>query len=317
MVLILDGGSTTVFEELTPSQQSDLRQSPLWTSAALSVKPSAVLQAHTSYVLAGADLLSSMTYQLCPLTLVRDAAGKPADLYAKGMELVLQACRDTKTSPVLTLGSYAAMFGDGGEYSRSYASSDWHTLYDFHTNRLLHFSANVAWTQIAFVAFETLPHILEAHVLLKLIQDNTIPGLQSKKIWISFSCANTERVPSLLKDIQGLLTHEGTRFLWGLGINCFKNDVATILLPKFCSILQSSALVSVIYPDNGQMWDAQERRFVGEQASATAWAQNLFDMIGATTFPSKRLVLGGCCCTTPEHIHALRRLFDHDGERQS
>lgn len=301
MVLILDGGSTSVLDHIAISDKDQIMNSPLWTSQALFSCPQAVTKMYEEYIASGADLVSCMTYQQSSITMnhVRDVP----DAYDVGMSVAIQACRHGKAVPVLTLGTHAAMLSNGAEYNHKYKSEDTEMLRKFHTERLTKFAAAKSWHEIQYIAFETLPDVLEAKIILEVLTD--LPKdfeLESKKIWISFSCSGEKAVDKVLAGLRELVTAPQLSLLWGLGLNCFKEDVAQVVDP-FCDILAETDLHAVLYRDAGPQWDPVNRVFQGETMDPGHWAERA---AADAKLNKGRTVVGGCCQTTPGHIAALR-----------
>ena len=107
-------------------------------------------------------------------------------------------------------------------------------------------------------------------------------------------------------DLAKLISRTGN--VWGLGLNCFKADVATTLVPRFISLLAETELHCILYPDNGQVWNAETRSFDGLPTQPDEWAKQVYSW-HSSGIPD-RLVVGGCCQTTPAHINALKHLLE-------
>lgn len=307
MVLILDGGSTSVLEHISQDEEKEIMRSPLWTSQAIFDHPQAVCAMYRSYIDAGAQLISCMTYQQSSTTMSHLTGIK--DAYNKGMQISLDASGGSATEPVLTLGTQAAMLANGAEYSHQYREEDKPMLRAFHKDRLDKFAAQPAWARIKYIAFETLPDVLEAQVILDVLQGmSTI--VRDKKMWISFSCSGDNSVEKVLSGVDLVLRDTRSTLLWGLGINCFKEDVAQSLVGPFCEKLRKSSLYAVVYPDAGLTWNATTRTFSGSPLEPAVWARRL----GAVAqYNDGRIVLGGCCQTGPAHISALCKILaSHD-----
>ncbi|CCG83854.1 protein of unknown function [Taphrina deformans PYCC 5710] len=303
MVLVLDGGSTSVLDYVSETEKTDLMSSPLWTSQALFSCPAAVEKLYEAYVNAGAQLISCMTYQQSNLTM-KHVKDNP-EAYDLGMRTALQSCGTSggKVSAVLTLGTHAAMLANGAEYSHVYHDEDRATLKDFHTERLSKFSSMPSWAQVQYMAFETLPDVLEAEIILDVLDElKDKLSLSVKRTWISFSCSGEGAINKVLAGVQRLLKHNKIDLLWGVGINCFKENMAGVVAP-FCDLLAEKQLYAVIYRDAGPQWDPVRRVFVGETMSPLAWAERA---AADAKYNGGSVVIGGCCQTTPQHIAALQ-----------
>ena len=96
--------------------------------------------------------------------------------------------------------------------------------------------------------------------------------------------------------------------LVALGVNCTPPTFMTGLIGEIAG--QWSGPI-VVYPNSGERWDAEHRRWVGEgdadhfAASARQWIE-----AGAS-------LVGGCCRTGPEHIAELGALADELNSRRA
>lgn len=307
MVYLLDGGSTHVLQYISEQDQSEIMRSPLWTTQAVYDHPEAVQAMHQSYIEAGATFISCMTYQQSSLTMTGMTANVNA--YDRGMALALQAANNTDAITVLSLGSYAAMLSNGAEYNHKFQQNDKKMLKEFHQERLDTFSRQGSWADIKFIAFETIPDVLEALVILETLEEFPLTsGIREKNIWLSFSCYDKSAVPEVLCGVDTVLNHRSLDLvgIWGIGVNCFKEDLIDVLARPLCAKLRDSGLHAIVYPDAGHTWDAITRSFSGPATDPTNWAKNLCSLAHQN---HGRVVLGGCCQTGPKHITALHQVL--------
>lgn len=298
-MLVLDGGSTSALDLVPQNLHSQIMASPLWTSQIIFDYPDAAKAMYKAYISAGAQLVSCMTYQQSHLTMRHlDHVDHPYDV---GMRIALDACHGTATKPVLTLGTHAAMLSNGAEYTHKYNNSDEPMLQKFHRERLSTFSRQPSWSEIEYIAFETLPDVAEAQIILGILAELALE-LKDKKVWISFSCSGPNAVQKVLNGVQLLLEEPTIKHLWGLGVNCFKEDVAGALIEPLCKQMENKELYCIIYPDAGRQWDPIRRKFDGRTMAPEDWARNFG---GLTNLNRGRIVLGGCCQTGPDHIRSI------------
>ncbi|ORY85740.1 Homocysteine S-methyltransferase [Protomyces lactucae-debilis] len=292
MVLILDGGSTYVLQSIPQDAHAALFSSPLWTSQALYDFPDAVQTLHRSYLEAGAELISCMTYQQSPDTMKHlTGPGSDADVWNAGMLASSQACQKHGSgSSVLTLGTYAAMLGNGAEYFHVFNDGDMESLREFHRVRLQHFIQSPAWSDVQYIAFETLPDVKEAFLILDVLQALQ-HSLAEKRVWISFSCSGEGATDRLVEGITSLLRDDRTqKLLWGIGLNCFKEDVADGVVCGVENLIRGTSLYLVLYPDNGEVWDPVKRIFTGTPKTPDTWAEPFKQW---SSLNHGRLVFGG------------------------
>ena len=126
---VLDGGFSTALE----GAGYDLRDE-LWTARLLVDAPEAVVAAHRAFVLAGADVVITASYQASVAGLV--AAGcDPGAARAAIRESTDLARRASPIVVAASIGPYGAVLGDGSEYDGRYCVSG-EELRRFHEQRL-------------------------------------------------------------------------------------------------------------------------------------------------------------------------------------
>ena len=129
---LIDGGLSTQLE----TQGVDLKRYPkLWTAGLLTTAKGQleVLAAHQHYILAGANIILTSSYQICPFMVNAE------DLLVASRDLALQAKGTSAAASqvFLSLGPWGATQADGSEYTGDYkelATQDY--LFTFHAKRL-------------------------------------------------------------------------------------------------------------------------------------------------------------------------------------
>ncbi|EEB09240.1 homocysteine methyltransferase [Schizosaccharomyces japonicus yFS275] len=311
-MLVLDGGSTSIL----PKLPNDILKSKLWTSEALVRFPDQVREQHTEF-LGPCNVISTYTYQLDESIYDEAEENAPLDVvYSRGMELPLQAKQQSAQANrfvAISLGSYAATVPGAMEYNMVYDEEDFDKLYNFHKRRLerMQRSNPKAFASIDFLAFESLPHVVEASAVLKLIDDMKGYG---KRCWITFTCPSVEaidRVDGILESVmKGPLT-----YLWGTGVNCCHIS----LLPQIANVLEKHisphpTLHAVLYPDGRGLWNAHPYSPNGIAPTPREWAQAVAPYVRLN---DGKLLLGGCCETTVEHLQILRDLITSETAKSS
>jgi Aspartyl/Asparaginyl beta-hydroxylase/Homocysteine S-methyltransferase len=134
--LILDAGLSTELER----RGCDLSD-PLWSGKMLLEEPEVVYSAHKEFVLAGADVLLTSSYQISHELLQR-ARGMPDNqcdnLLRTSVALAKRAAQESVSRDVLvaaSIGPYGASLGDGGEYRGYDAAVSVDALVEFHVRR--------------------------------------------------------------------------------------------------------------------------------------------------------------------------------------
>lgn len=309
--LVLDGALATELER----RGADLRD-PLWSARTLLEHPSLIEAVHLAYLDAGADILTSASYQATFEGFARRAL-TPAEAEAallRSVELARRAWRaweeqraaaaadpdrepespgPTRDPPLVaaSIGSYGAFLHDGSEYTGAYRRTD-RELAAFHRDRLRVLAASGA----DLLAFETIPSRREAEVVVDLLErEGAGPA------WISFAGRDETRIADGTPFAECVAALEGSDRVAWTGINCTPPDRAAALLESAAAV---ATRPFVVYPNSGERYHAGSGGWRGEPAEG--WIERLLDRFLA----SGARVIGGCCRTTPADIAHLRRLVD-------
>ena len=263
---------------------------PLWSARVLIERPELIAQVHAEYIEAGADIVTTASYQASFEALadrgLDDSAA--AELMRGATRLARSAVEAAGRHDVLvaaSVGSYGAFLADGSEYTGDYGRSV-EELVGFHRRRLALLQPGAD-----LVAFETVPSIVEAEAIGRLLDEDPGPGA-----WLAFSCRDAEHLCDGTP-IEGAcaLLSDCDR-LEAIGINCTAPRHIEGLLHR----LAFWPRARIVYPNSGEGYEAQARGWSGESTSlpelvrlAGRWLEAGADLIG------------GCCRTTPAHIAAL------------
>jgi homocysteine S-methyltransferase len=295
--LLLDGALATELE----ARGFDLAD-PLWSARVLLEAPQAIARLHLDYLQAGADIITTSSYQASFEGFARRGLGRQqaAALMQLSVELALQARdgfmagNEGRGKPPLvaaSVGPYGAMLADGAEYRGHYGLSV-QQLMDFHRPRLAVLAASGA----DLLACETIPCPEEAEALARLLQYE----FPATPAWFSFSCQDAEHVwqGERLGDCMAML--DAVPQVVALGVNCTDPLLLEALLQQAASVTSKPLLA---YPNSGEHWDAGKHCWQGSASVAgfVALAQR-WRAAGAR-------LIGGCCRTRPAHIAALRTCF--------
>ena len=289
-VVVLDGGLATELEA-GGHDMSDR----LWSARLLLTDPAAIEAVHLAYYRAGAQVATTASYQASVDGFAAAGIDRAAAIGLIAQSVVLaQRARDRHRAetpaddrPLFVAGSvgpYGAMLADGSEYRGDYDPGPT-ALAAFHRPRieaLIEAGADL-------LAFETIPTIREAEVLVRLLDEVSAPA------WLSFSCrdAATTSAGEPIADAMALGDHPR---LVAVGVNCTAPRHLPALL---ASAAEATERPRIAYPNGGDRWDATARRWVADGGVAydpgtvASWTA-----LGATW-------LGGCCGTGPREIAAL------------
>jgi homocysteine S-methyltransferase len=268
--VLLDGGLATELER----RGHDL-STALWSARLLRDDPAAIVEAHRAFVAAGAEVVTSGSYQAS-----FDALGDEADaLLRRSVALAREA---GPTWVAASVGPYGAVLADGSEYRGDYGLSVgqlrvWH-------RRRLHVLAEAG---ADVLAVETIPCLAEVEALCAELDALDVPA------WLSISCAGTAtRVGEPAAEAFAMAGDCAT--VIATGVNCTAPGDVTELVRIAASVAGKPV---VAYPNSGEEWDAARRAWFGPSRFAA-------DDVAQWLADGTRLV-GGCCRVRPGDIAAI------------
>lgn len=283
-LLLLDGAMGTELAR----RGFELRD-PLWSARVLIERPEAILDLHLDYLAAGADVLTTASYQISEIgfqasgeTRARARAAL-ADAVRLGQTAIERHERDREPSGIalaVSLGPYGAVLADGSEYTGDYELGH-AELVHFHRERL----AVIADTGAKLVAFETFPTMLEAEAALEALSH--FPELRA---WLSFVPRQEPRSFSALHSNQ----------LLALGFNC--GPVESIMQEAARGRRESPRPVFV-YPNRGGRWDPVAKQWLNDEEPQPATWVDQCSSLGIRA-------VGGCCEIGPDAIRQMRAAID-------
>ena len=236
----------------------------LWSARLLLTDPAAIENVHLAYYRAGAQVATTASYQASVDGFAAAGIDRAGALGLIAQSVVLaQRARDRHRAetpgddrPLFVAGSvgpYGAMLADGSEYRGDYDPGP-AALAAFHRPRieaLIEAGADL-------LAFETIPTIREAEVLVRLLDEVTTPA------WLSFSCrdAATTSAGEPIADAMALGDHPR---LVAVGVNCTAPRHLPALL---AAAAEATERPRIAYPNGGDRWDATARRWVADGGGA-------------------------------------------------
>ncbi|MBZ5541576.1 MAG: homocysteine S-methyltransferase [Acidobacteriia bacterium] len=289
---ILDGGLGT---ELA-SRGCDISDS-LWSARVLLEQPEVIEGVHFDYLRAGAECITTASYQVSFQGFARAGLGREETIRALRESVAVarrargrfQAAQPHGRVPLIaaSVGPYGASLGDGSEYHGNYNCSAAELL-AFHEERL-----NVLIeTRPDILACETIPSWEEAEVILRVLRRH--PGVPA---WFSFTCRDALHTAhgEPLRECAQRLDPESV--VAAIGVNCIAPHLAAPLISEIRAV---SAKPVVVYPNSGQKWDAVQRCWRGDKAQTGIAA------LASQWYAAGARWIGGCCGTRPEDIAGIR-----------
>lgn len=276
----------------------------LWSAKYLLENPQYIKDIHKDYIRAGADLVTTSTYQatfegLVAVGLSRLESEKlirlTVDLTKEAREEVWGELPEIEKAqrnyPLISgdVGPYAAYLADGSEYTGDYGTIDLLALKDFHRRRielLLEQGAEL-------LALETIPNYLEAQALVELLAED-FPDVEA---YISFTSqdgrsisdgTSIEKIAELVNSSEQILA---------VGLNCTAPSLYEAFLGR---LREKTEKPFVTYPNSGEVYDGATQTWKEKADDSHSLLDNTltWHKLGAK-------IVGGCCRTRPADIATL------------
>jgi homocysteine S-methyltransferase len=374
-ILLLDGGVSTHLEDLlakntrsfvsnccdhssdapyAPTTHPALANSPafayreLWSSSLLlggTKGLNHVLQGHVDWIEAGADIITTVTYQchyeteLWPQVLREKDNGEATmnQMFQDAITIAKKATQNARRNNdnnsaqlnknkqrslvVASLGCYGSALSNGAEYTGAYGERvTMDRLIRFHERKL----QAVTSSHPDGVAFETIPSHLECQALAQLLLSSEWKDPEASA-WISLACRGGKELNdgTPLQSVLDTLRPIPLSALQAIGFNCCDSAFLPELVRSLLVDMATHGPVRgiVLYPNSGEEWDATSADWK-EGTGCTGADELAIRLMNLTTLvedtwsklcPNEtppRLLLGGCCRTRPAAIASLRKKVD-------
>jgi homocysteine S-methyltransferase len=141
------------------------------------------------------------------------------------------------------------------------------------------------------IAFETIPTIREAAVLVDLARESGVHA------WLSYQCRDEGSTAAGEPIEEAVALADDTPSVVSVGVNCTAPHLVPALLARAAQVTDRPLIT---YPNRGDAWDPASRRWVPSDPSRA------YDpAIVATWTGLGATWLGGCCGTGPTDIARL------------
>ncbi|PHN03328.1 homocysteine S-methyltransferase [Flavilitoribacter nigricans] len=295
--VVLDGAMATELEAMG----ADLND-PLWSAKVLVEDPELIREVHLNYLTAGADVLSTATYQATYRGFARRGIDREAaeNLFVESVRLAAAARAQfwmeerhniaSRNFPLIaaSLGPYGAYLADGSEYHGNYGLSR-SELEDWHRPQV---ETLAALEEVDLLLFETIPSLLEAEAIIDLMGN-----FPDRPYGLSFSCKNGRAVSHGETFMEALALASGVSQIAAVGINCTAPEFIGPLLE---TIKGEGSRPLMVYPNSGEVWNAGAHCWEDPE-NKQGIADHLSDW-----YHSGARIIGGCCRTTPADIARIR-----------
>lgn len=275
-ITVIDGGLSTTLEELG----ADISGSS-WTARALRGEPSVLERAHRAFVEAGADVVTTASYQCAPddddglrsaTVIARRAAGK--------------------ARVAASVGPYGATLANGSEYHGKY-EVDLAVVTEHHRRKLDILMAS----QVDLFAVETQPRADEARIIAEHLE-----SLGAPPAWFAFTFVeDPNTVRTCGGDTVGAVLDAVANYrnVVAVGVNCTAPQAVTGILAALRA--EAPKLPLIAYPNHGGHWvSATQTWSRPDDAVFTDERLREWSDLGAA-------FIGGCCGVGPSDIRDLVR----------
>ena len=287
-VIVLDGAFATELEARGFSVND-----ALWSAKALFERPDLVREVHLDYLRAGADVVTSASYQATVEGFMKRGFSKEeaAALIQKSIQLAQEACdlylaerEENGRVPFVaaSVGPYGAYLADGSEYRGDYGIDE-DALVVFHAERL----ALLAEEKPDLLACETLPCLVEARAIVRALREREI----RIPAWFSFSCRDAAHISDGMEIAVCARWLDTVPEAAAIGLNCTAPQYVESLIGE---IRRETTKPIVVYPNSGETYDASDKSWHG--------AAEDFGTIARRWRTAGARLIGGCCRTTPREI---------------
>ena len=287
-VIVLDGAFATELEARGFSVND-----ALWSAKALFERPDLVREVHLDYLRAGADVVTSASYQATVAGFMKRgfSAEEAAALIMKSVHLAQEA-RDLYLAEregngrvpfvAASVGPYGAYLADGSEYRGDYGIDE-DALVAFHAERL----ALLAEEKPDLLACETLPCLVEARAIVRALREREI----RIPAWFSFSCRDAAHISDGMEIAVCARWLDTVPEAAAIGLNCTAPQYVESLIGE---IRRETTKPIVVYPNSGETYYASDKSWHG--------AAEDFGTIARRWRTAGARLIGGCCRTTPREI---------------
>ena len=288
-IKLLDGSMSFPLEQLGYNLKNKL-----WTGMALISDPDIIKNIHKDYINAGADYISTSTYQVSydRLQNMGYQSSEIKKVFQKSIDLVKEAIKESRSKKEIKIvgsfGPFASYDPKASEYVGKYNSTD-DEIKNFHLNNI----NIIEETDLDIILYETIPCLREIEILSKVLSQT------NKEIWISITCnENIEfRDGSSFKEACKIISQ--IEQITTMGINCF----SPLLVEKALKELKKySNKKTLVYPNSGEKYNPKDKYWSGKNEFNNLMIKNWLSLS-----PD---IIGGCCRVGYNNIKKMREEID-------
>jgi len=288
-IKLLDGSMSFPMEQLGYNLKNKL-----WTGMALISDPDIIKNIHKDYINAGADYISTSTYQVSydRLKNMGYQSSEIKKVFQKSVDLVKEAIKESGSKKEIKIvgsfGPFASYDPNASEYVGTYNSTD-DEIKNFHLNNI----NIIEETDLDIILYETIPCLREIKILSKVLSQT------NKEIWISITCnenikfrdgSSFKEACKIISQIEQITT---------LGINCF----SPLLVEKALKELKKYSNKKIlVYPNSGEKYNPKDKYWSGKNEFNNLMIKNWLSLS-----PD---IIGGCCRVGYDNIKKMREEID-------
>lgn len=307
--ILLDGAMGTLLSPQYPELN-------LWSAEFLVTDPERVRKVHQKYVEAGANVITTASYQadLAKLEKLAQKTGHDSVTGAQAVQVSVRLARqaiaavdgaESRCIVAGSLGPYGAVLGQGQEYTGEYGSTTVAELQEFHRARVVAIASALSARDA--LLFETVPNLAELRVILEVARDVRAESGGKWQVWVSLSLdasgckladgSTLDQVVAVVVEFDGVADC--------VGVNCTAAGTALkglVAMRKEFVHVGKSDFPFIVYPNSGEVYDALGKTWSNGDGETNVGLRE-WDQVGVS-------VIGGCCRTGPEEIGRLRKEID-------
>lgn len=261
---------------------------PLWSASAVLYVPETVIQIHADYLAAGADIITTTTFRTDRHTFTKAGLAQ---------QLARQACfsavhlaqtainKQIEPRRVFIAGSMAPL----EDCYHPELGQDYNTILSVQSEK----AAWLAEAGVDFLLIETMNNKVETLATTQAALQTGLPVITSCLLRDADHLFDGT-------DIKPLMFELFSKGITAFALNCFHHTIISEFLNRY---LPEIPLPLAVYPNADYYYPES-----GWQKDPTFTPAN-FARIALNWSKMGVKIIGGCCGTTPDHIHALHNLI--------
>lgn len=304
-ILLLDGALGTEIEH----RGYDV-STKLWSASYLIKEPKIIYDIHLDYLKAGADILTTSSYQASIEGLTEElniSENEAKQIIASTVTIAKKARDDfwkeldeddrkDRLFPLIggDIGPFAAYLADGSEYTGLYPNSKI-DIKDFHRNRI----AILLENGVDFLIIETIPNYKELLTIIELLKEefSDVDAYLSVTLKNEHVLADGTPYSDLVKIINQ------SQQILAFGANCCSPNFISPTLKKLKPLTHKPF---VVYPNSGEIYDGKDKIWLHSENEENNLLEKSKEWLALGT-----QIIGGCCRTRPSDIKNLKQLISN------